>query len=253
MACGRYSEHYANSVRLAALLIKKGTPTLLSYLLDNLPRCDDYDNPCLPCTHEFRTHHLRHVLQLYSPLLKHLRFGTGGYQKVLGQQEYEQLYPLSGIPCNPHLFSFTLLFTLIRHLCGPRDAGWPGWDRAPLITEKSPEYDVIRLRQFQDVLYSHLPRGDVRGPVFAKWWTYLSAVLIRLGLREAEIERFRLEVEVVDEDTVKFLVEMQRQYREERETPASEKDYANIDVRLKPAEDGEIDRVFDSARYTGRY
>ncbi|KAI8512536.1 hypothetical protein Bbelb_091750 [Branchiostoma belcheri] len=169
-------------------------------------RCDDYDNPCLPCTHEFRTHHLRHVLQLYSPLLKHLRFGTGGYQKVLGQQEYEQLYPLSGIPCNPHLFSFTLLFTLIRHLCGPRDAGWPGWDHAPLITEKSPEYDVIRLRQFRDVLYSHLPRGDVRGPVFAKWWTYLSA--------------------------------MQRQYREERETPACEKDYANIDVRLKPAEDG---------------
>ena len=113
-------------------------------------------------------------------------------KRILHRSQWDLLFPPSGAPPDSQTFDITLLFLLLTNICGlfPPHSGW---HTKPLLSDNSLEANLARIKFYRNELYGHVTTTGIAGPTFSTLWQEISAVLVALGLRQAEIDRLKVE------------------------------------------------------------
>ena len=164
------SEEKTNGAKLSRLLIYGGTTVLRSVF-------DSYHPPA----------NLAADLNAsYSILNNLLR------RRILNSHQWDKLFPPGGAAPDSNTFDITLLFLLLTKTCGlyPPPSGW---HTKPPPSDTSREANLARITFIRNQLYGHIAATGVDTPTFNALWQELSAVLVALGLGQAEIDRLKAE------------------------------------------------------------
>ena len=159
-----------NGAKLSRLLIDGGTQVLRN-LFDNF-------HPPAKLAADLNTS--------YSILNNLLR------RRILNRPQWDQLFPPSGAQPDSNNFDITLLFLLLANICGLSPPVL-GWHTIPPATDTSLEANLARIKLFRNELYGHVSTTGVESPTFSALWQKISAVLVALGLDQAEIDRLKVE------------------------------------------------------------
>ena len=113
-------------------------------------------------------------------------------RRVLHQPQWDLLFPPGGAIPDSNTFDITLLFLLLTNICGlpPPPSGW---HTKPSGSDTSDEANLARIKFFRNELYGHVSTTGVGTPTFSALWREISAVLVALGLHQAEIDRLKAE------------------------------------------------------------
>ena len=113
-------------------------------------------------------------------------------RRVLHKPQWDLLFPPGGVTPDSNTFDITLLFLLLTNICGfaPPPSGW---HTKPLPTDTSVEANLARIKLFRNKLYGHVITTGIDTPTFSALWLEISAVLVALGLPQAEIDRLKEE------------------------------------------------------------
>lgn len=122
----------------------------------------------------------------YSTLYNLLR------KRVIRQAQWDQLFPPSGTKPDSNSFDITLLFLLLNTICGLSPPP-SGWHTKPPPSDTTLEANLARIKIFRNELYGHVSSTGVDTPTFKTLWQEITAVLISLGLDQAEIDRLQAE------------------------------------------------------------
>ena len=164
------SEEKTNGAKLSRLLIDGGTTVLRSVF-------DSYHPPA----------NLAADLNAsYSILNKLLR------RRILNGHQWDKLFPPSGAAPDSNTFDITLLFLLVTNICR-LSPPLSGWHSKPPAGDTSHEANLARIKFFRNQLYGHVAATGVDTPTFNALWQEISAVLVALGLGQAEIDRLKAE------------------------------------------------------------
>ena len=125
--------------------------------------------------------------------------------RVLHKPQWHLLFPPSGATPDSSTFDITLLFLLLTRICGlpPPPSGW---HTKPSASDTSVEANLARIKFFRNELYGHVTTTGVDTPTFSALWQEISAVLVALGLPQAEIDRLKAE-HCGEEDFIDVLFE----------------------------------------------
>ncbi|XP_077863693.1 NACHT, LRR and PYD domains-containing protein 3-like [Saccoglossus kowalevskii] len=169
-----YCNKTLNGARLSALLLNEGTHVIRRY----------FDSQFPPSTLQKILNNTKNT-KTFNYLLKKT--------KVLNQRQYDLLYPPTGAIPSSANFDITLLILLIRNLCGLHPPNWSGWNQTPQPNDKSLVADLIRLKQFRNELYGHIVTTEISDAQFTQYWSDISDVLIRLGSKQSDIEKYKIQ------------------------------------------------------------
>ena len=162
-----------NGNKLSRLLIDGGT-TVLRNIFDS-------HHPPANLAANLSSRHIH-------PILTRLR-----HRNILNGVQWDKLFPPpGGGPPNSINFDITLLFLLLRNICGlspPRS----GWDRMPPASDTSFEANLARMKYHRNVLYGHVTSTGIQTSVFGVKWQEVSSVLVSLGLSQSEVDRLKRE------------------------------------------------------------
>ena len=113
-------------------------------------------------------------------------------RRVLHQPQWDLLFPPGGAIPDSNTFDITLLFLLLTNICGLCSPP-SGWQTYPSASDTSVEANLARIKFFRNNLYGHVSTTGVDTPTFSSLWREISAVLVALGLPQAEIDRLKAE------------------------------------------------------------
>ena len=154
----------ANFSRLSRLLVDKGTEALRN-TLDAL-----HPSANLPA-----------VLNANRTSLLKLK------PRVLGDTQWDLLFPSSGNPPDSKTFDVTLLTVLMRNICGlPPPA--TGWNMMPPDTDRSPQANITRIKILRNQIYAHVSSTEVDKAAFENLWQKVSEALVDLKIPQKEID-----------------------------------------------------------------
>ena len=127
------------------------------------------------------------------------------HRKILNGSQWDKLFPPpgGGTP-NSINFDITLLFLLLRNICGlspPRS----GWDKMPPVSDTSREANLARMKYYRNELHGHVTTTGIQTSVFDVKWHEISSVLVSLGLSQSEVDR--LEKEPCGQDYISAVTE----------------------------------------------
>ena len=113
-------------------------------------------------------------------------------RRIINRPQWEQLFPPSGAQPDSSTFDITLLFLLLANICGlsPPPLGWHTMSPA---SDTSLEANLAHIKFFRNELYGHVSTTGVDTPTFNALWQEINAVLVTLGLDQAEIDRLKAE------------------------------------------------------------
>ena len=117
-------------------------------------------------------------------------------RKIIDQNQLDKLYPAASVSPSINDFDISLLSVLLRNiytgsLKPPRD---PIWDRPPSSSDHSTEADIVRVRRFRNEHLGHISNTDVSDGDFQSFWAEFSAPLVRLGIKQSEIDELKNEL-----------------------------------------------------------
>ena len=162
-----------NGNKLSRLLIDGGTTVLRNIF--------DYYHPPANLAASLSSRHIH-------PILTRLR-----HRNILNGVQWDKLFPPpGGGPPNSINFDITLLFLLLRNICGlspPRS----GWDKMPPASDTSREANLARMKYYRNELYGHVTTTGIQTSVFDVKWREISSVLVSLGLSQSEVDRLKRE------------------------------------------------------------
>ena len=162
-----------NGNKLSRLLIDGGT-TVLRNIFDS-------HHPPANLAANLSSRHIH-------PILTRLR-----HRNILNGSQWDKLFPPpGGGPPNSINFDITLLFLLLRNICGlspPRS----GWDKMPPVSDTSREANLARMKYYRNEFYGHVTTTGIQTPVFDVKWQEMSSVLVSLGLSQSEVDRLKRE------------------------------------------------------------
>ena len=132
-------------------------------------------------------------------------------RKIIRQNQWDKLYPPH--PNNPNIndFDITLLFGLLRNICGLSPPSTTGWDKWPTLPDLSVEADIVRIKLFRNEHFGHRPQSAVCEADFRALWAEISLPLVRLGIDQKEIDR--LENDECEEEDMKRIRNALEEYR----------------------------------------
>ena len=161
-------KHYkANGARLSQLLIDKGTEAMRNVF-------DAIHPPS----------NLTAVLASRKSFLVKLR--------CINPSQREILFPSSGTPSTSKDFDITLLYILLRNICGLRPPVSTGsWVNNPPSTDTSTEANVARIKYYRNAVYGHITTTGIDDVNFQSHWNNISTALISLGISHGDIESLR--------------------------------------------------------------
>ena len=127
------------------------------------------------------------------------------HRNILNGSQWDKLFPPSsgGTP-NSINFDITLLFLLLRNICG-LSPPLSGWDKIPPASDTSIEANLARIKYYRNELYGHVATTGIPTPVFDVKWQEISSVLVSLGLSQSEVDR--LKREPCGEDYISAVIE----------------------------------------------
>ena len=162
-----------NGNKLSRLLIDGGTTVLRNIF--------DYYHPPANLAASLSSRHIH-------PILTRLR-----HRNILNGIQWDKLFPPpgGGTP-NSINFDITLLFLLLRNICG-LSPPLSGWDRMPPASDTSFEANLARMKYHRNVLYGHVTSTGIQTSVFDVKWQEVSSVLVSLGLSQSEVDRLKRE------------------------------------------------------------
>ena len=174
-----------NGNKLSRLLIDGGTTALRNIL--------DYYHPPTNLAANLSSKHIHSTLTK----LRH--------RKILNGSQWDKLFPPpgGGTP-NSINFDITLLFLLLRNICG-LSPPCSGWDKMPPVSDTSREANLARMKYYRNELYGHVTTTGIQTSVFDLKWQEMSSVLVSLGLSQSEVDR--LEREPCGEDYISAVTE----------------------------------------------
>ena len=115
------------------------------------------------------------------------------HRNILNGSQWDKLFPPpGGGPRNSINFDITLLFLLLRNICG-LSPPLSGWDRMPPARDTSTEANLARMKYYRNVLYGHVTTTGIQTSVFDVKWQEVSSVLVSLGLSQSEVDRLKRE------------------------------------------------------------
>ena len=153
----RSSKGRDNYQRLARLLISGGTVLLR----------EAFDIKCPPSN-------LSTTLQ--NPATKKLLKAA-----KLTKPQRDCLYPSPGMYGKSTDFDITLLFRLLRTICGLVPPV-TGWDALPTSTDDSLEADLARIKYYRNSLYGHVNENmEISDDEFLVYWRGISEALVRIA------------------------------------------------------------------------
>ena len=162
-----------NGNKLSRLLIDGGTTVLRNIFDSHHPPANLAANLCSKHIH---------------PILTRLR-----HRNILNGVQWDKLFPPpGGGPPNSINFDITLLFLLLRNICG-LSPPLSGWDRMPPASDTSFEANLARMKYHRNVLYGHVTSTGIQTSVFDVKWQEVSSVLVSLGLSQSEVDRLKRE------------------------------------------------------------
>ena len=126
-------------------------------------------------------------------------------KRVLRRPQWDLLFPPGGATPDSNTFDITLLFLLLANICGLSPPTL-GWHTKPPPSDVSLEANLARIKFFRNELYGHVSSTGVDTPTFSALWLEISAVLVALGLHQAEIDRLKAE-RCGEEDYIDVLLE----------------------------------------------
>ena len=112
-------------------------------------------------------------------------------RRILTGKQWNLLFPPGGALPDPSSFDITLLFVLLRNICGLHPPPATGWDKKPSPTVKSQEANLARIKWFRNEVYAHVTTTGIEAPLFTQYWVELSDTLVQLGLDQSEIDRLK--------------------------------------------------------------
>ena len=113
------------------------------------------------------------------------------HRNILNGSQWDKLFPGGGTP-NSINFDITLLFLLLRNICGLHPP-LSGWDRMPPASDTSFEANLARMKYYRNVLYGHVTTTGIQTSAFDAKWQEVSSVLVSLGLSQSEVDRLKRE------------------------------------------------------------
>ena len=113
-------------------------------------------------------------------------------KKFLRPAQWDQLFPPGGATPDSKTFDITLLFLLLTSICG-RTPPLSGWHTKPPPSDTSFEANLARIKFFRNELYGHVSTTSIDTLTFTSLWQEISAVLVALGLNQADIDRLKAE------------------------------------------------------------
>ena len=126
-------------------------------------------------------------------------------KNILKDSQWDKLFPPpGGGTSNSINFDITLLFLLLRNICG-LSPPLSGWDKMPPASDTSIEANLARIKYYRNELYGHVATTGIPTPVFDVKWHEVSSVLVSLGLSQSEVDR--LKREPCGEDYVSAVIE----------------------------------------------
>ena len=131
---------------------------------------------------------LHAVLSTHHPTLYSL-FKT---KKIITQPQWDKLYPSPPRIPNIQEFDITLLVILLRNICGLSPAS-TGWNSMPGSTDNSREANIVRIKQFRNNFFGHVPGTNVSRLDFEVHWVEVGSTLRSLGINQVEIDRLKAE------------------------------------------------------------
>ena len=126
-------------------------------------------------------------------------------RRVLHKPQWDLLFPPGGATPDSNTFDIILLFLLLTNICGLSPPPL-GWHTKPLPSDTSVEANLARIKFFRNELYGHVTTTDIDTPTFSALWLEISAVLVALGVPQAEIDRLKAE-HCGEEDYIDLLFE----------------------------------------------
>ena len=162
-----------NGNKLSRLLIDGGTTVLKNIF--------DYYHPPANLAANLSSKHINSILTK----LRH--------RKILNGSQWDKLFPPpgGGTP-NSINFDITLLFLLLRNICGLHPP-LSGWDRMPPVSDTSREANLARIKCYRNELYGHVTTTGIQTSVFDVKWQEVSCILVSLGLSQSEVDRLKRE------------------------------------------------------------
>ncbi|XP_046857793.1 E3 ubiquitin-protein ligase DZIP3-like [Xenia sp. Carnegie-2017] len=160
----------ANGSRLSKLLINKGTQALKITLqiIINLQSSNLKDKLNDPST---------------KSKLTPLKF------KVISQEQWNLLYPLTGSPDIEH-FDISLLTVLLRNICG-LTAPHSGWNNLPSSSDTSITANIARIKFYRNEVYGHITTTSLKDGQFEYLWQEISKALVGLGIQQTEVDELK--------------------------------------------------------------
>ena len=113
-------------------------------------------------------------------------------RRVLHKPQWDLLFPPGGATPDSNTFDISLLFLLLNSICGLSPPP-SGWHTKPSASDTSVEGNLARIKFFRNELYGHVSTTGMDIPTFSALWQEISAVLVALGLPQAEIDRLKAE------------------------------------------------------------
>ena len=126
-------------------------------------------------------------------------------RRVLHKPQWDLLFPPGGATPDSNTFDIALLFLLLTNICGLSPPP-SGWHTKPLPSDIYVEANLARIKFFRNELYGHVTTTGIDTPTFSALWLEISAVLVALGLPQAEIDRLKVE-HCGEEDFIDVLFE----------------------------------------------
>ena len=143
------------------------------------------------------------ALNSHRPTLQKLR------HKVINPSQWKLLYPAAGPP-DSKTFDVTLLFILLRNICG-LCTPVAGWNTMPPAGDTSISADILRIKMFRNEVYGHIPSAQYDDTTFQKLWHDISQPLLKLGISQQDIDLLKLApISPEEESYVKALKEWKR-------------------------------------------
>lgn len=199
------SEEKTNGTKLLRLVIDGGTTVLRGYLLESISST------------------LQDVLLKHKGKLASLKSSK---KKIITNDQWNQLFPSTGVPPNPQTFDITLLHLLLREVCGFA-APAEGWHKMPSDTDLSKEAHIVRIKVLRNEL-CHGISTSIPNDKFQDKLQTISQSLVALGLDQKEVNR--LATEPIDHDTERRVNEEVEKWKIEIEPRVNklENDYQTI-------------------------
>ena len=166
----------SDGARLIRLISDVGTATMRKYFDSKVPPAN--------LTAELTNHQAK---------LKHLHA-----KKVIRDEQMNLLFPPTGMPpTTSKNYDITLLFVLIRNICGVTPPASTVWNTEPLSSDTSEVADLIRIKNYRNEIF-HRKSTEVDHREFLTYWNKISEVLVRRGANAEDIAK--LKKGPIDED-----------------------------------------------------